>query len=84
MQERIYQFIQRNLTYCQYLGEGINNNDQMQVYFDVSNGQVMAIAVSRQLYDPIFPQDRRPVRSIITIYFITKKEYEKRKTTILY
>nr|XP_046909919.1 uncharacterized protein LOC124491316 [Dermatophagoides farinae] len=84
VQERIYQFIQRNLTYSQYLGEGINNNGQMQVYFDVGDGQVMAIAVSRQLYDPIFPQDRRPVRSIITIFFMTKKEYEKRKTTILY
>ena len=84
VQERIYRFIQRNLTYSQYLGEGINNNGQMQVYFDVGDGQVMAIAVSRQLYDPIFPQDGRPFRSIITIYFMTKKEYEKRKTTILY
>ena len=83
-QEKMLQFLSRYISYGRYLGEAINNNDQMQVFFDVGNGQVMALAVSQQLYHQTFAWDKRPVRGVITIFFMTEKEYLKRKTSKLF
>nr|XP_027200592.1 uncharacterized protein LOC113794664 [Dermatophagoides pteronyssinus] len=83
-QEKMLQFLSRYISYGRYLGEAINNNDQMQVLFDVGNGQVMALAVSQQLYHQTFAWDKRNVRGVITIFFMTEKEYLKRKTSKLF
>ena len=72
----IYRYVQSNLT--QFVGEGVNNSGNVQLYFRVG-GQIMVVAVSRDLYPslPEFSPDSRPVRSIITVYFITEQEMKR-------
>ena len=84
VQEKMLQFLSRYISYGRYLGEAINNNGQMQVLFEFGNGQVMALAVSQQLYHPTFAWDKRPVRGVITIFFMTKQQYLARKTMELF
>lgn len=69
--------MQKNISEASYLGEGVSNGQQVQVYFKVGN-QVMVICVSNEIYSssPEF-NDQRPVRTIVTSYFIETKTYEK-------
>lgn len=74
----IYKFMQKNLSTNNYLGEGVNNSGQVQVYFKVGS-KVMVICVSKELYSssPEFINDKRPVRVIVTSYFIDWQTFKK-------
>lgn len=70
--------MQRNLTMAQYEGEGVNESQQMQVYFRMPNRQVMVIGISEELAPPIREfGDLRPVRFVVTVYFITAADFLK-------
>lgn len=73
---RIYDFLRTTIISANYLGEGINNAGRQQVYFEVPNGsgntQVMVVCVSEQLYNPDLDFDSRPIRTITTVFFISK------------
>ena len=68
--------MQRNLTMAQYEGEGVNNSNQVHVYFRMPNGEVMVIGISEELAPPIREfGDSRPVRFVVTVYFITATDF---------
>lgn len=70
----IYDFVQRNLTYANYIGDGIGANGLPHVYFRIGN-QVMVICLSGELYDPVREfGDGRNVRTITTIFFIDEND----------
>ena len=75
LQMEIYRFCLRNITDSTYLGEGLNQDGQMQVYFRVTdvrgNQMVLVVCMSKELYKPIAETgDGRNVRTIITMFFV--------------
>ncbi|KAE9546821.1 hypothetical protein FO519_009967 [Halicephalobus sp. NKZ332] len=92
LQIDIHSFIQKNVTYENYLGEGVNTYGKLQVYWKVKDTSgkplVMVTCMSEQLFPPENGFDKvnpgRPIRTITTIFFITEKEANKRKSTKQY
>lgn len=84
VQSELYKFLLRNLRYENYLGEGINNSGNQQVYYKVTdrkgNKHVMAICVSKELFeaDSLNFGDARPIRTVTTVFFMSEDEYTKR------
>lgn len=78
VQLEMVESLQKHLDYGSYLGEGVNQNNQLQTYFKMNSDLVAVIGYSRELFveEPSF--DRRPFRTIITIYFIDYVEYRRR------
>uniref|UniRef100_A0A7E4ZYE4 Gly-zipper_Omp domain-containing protein n=1 Tax=Panagrellus redivivus TaxID=6233 RepID=A0A7E4ZYE4_PANRE len=78
----ILKYVQQSLGQYRYLGEGVNNNGMVQVYFSVTdnqgNDEIMVVAVSNELYEPVAEfDDKRAVRTVNTIYFMSKYEFAK-------
>lgn len=66
------------------MGEGINAGGQLQVYFDVGHQHVMVVCPTRELHQAEFSSDPRPVRSIVTLYFISYTRYEQNRVIKLF
>lgn len=85
IQNAIYRFLESHITSGRYLGEAINKSGQMQVFFHVANDQVMVLCPSKQLVQPVEKiADPRPIRSIVTVYFVTEAKYKQMRTTKLF
>ncbi|XP_003704352.1 uncharacterized protein LOC100879457 [Megachile rotundata] len=90
LQMKLYDYIQENILFDGdrrgYAGEGCNNHKRQTVFFKPNNDQILVIGVSDELYhNPLrFGGDRRPVRAVITSYYITGKKYEGRYVDILF
>lgn len=70
--------LQEKLQYNNYRGEGTNEKGQYQTYFQMKDDLVAVIGYSRELFVPEEIFDKRPFRTIITIYFINDAECHKR------
>lgn len=73
-------FIQKICKEGKYLGERINNNGQIQVFYRINDTEVLVICLSELLYAPRDGYDLhspcRPIRKIITM-FVTSMEKVK-------
>lgn len=79
IQLQMVKHLQTKMSYNNYRGEGLNEKTQMEVYFRMQDGLIIVIGFSRELFKPeanLF--DSRPVRALITSYFIDPEEHSKR------
>lgn len=99
LQMAIHQFLQDNVTYSGYLGEGLSfgkglskgkmSKGKMQVSFKVEdnegNTKVMVVCVSDELYR-CNPEDADPrdVRTITTVFFRSENAGIKKLLTRMY
>lgn len=88
MQMEVYSYLRNNIGSQSYLGEGVNSNGMVQLYFEVVvNGQkqVMVVCPSSQLYssDPSFG-DSRPIRTITTVFFMPYSKLQKLKISKMF
>lgn len=90
LQMAFYKYLKENVVLNGYLGEGCNNRSRQTVFFKVKDlegrTQVMVICVSDELRENpgFFGNDTRPVRSIITCYFISWDVYIQRLVCTLF
>lgn len=71
--------LQTKLTYDNYRGEGLNDKSQMEVYFRIQEGLIIVLGFSRELFRPEHSlMNTRPVRALVTAYFIEPDEHSKR------
>lgn len=79
---------QTTVSYSQYLGNGTNREGRQQIYFLVRDltgrERVMVVCVSDDIFQPM-PEtlpDRRPVRLIITVFFMPYDNHFKKNIFI--
>lgn len=94
LQMMLYDYLQNNVVFDidnhGYLGDGCNNLVHQTVFFKVfdrdGNTQVMVLCVSDDLYhNPLcFEGDGRPVRAVITCYYIPWEKYISRQVDTLF
>lgn len=70
--------IQDKMEYQLYRGEGVNEMGQIQTFFQVKENLVAVVGFSRELFLAESKHDKRPFRTIITIYFIDDAECHRR------
>ncbi|XP_043270760.1 uncharacterized protein [Venturia canescens] len=77
MQMSMHRFMQRNMTFENYQGRSLNTKGQERLYFRVetaSGPKAMVVCLSDRLFRP-FAGSRRPIRTLITVFFETWKEF---------
>ena len=86
---QLYLFLRENITYENYLGEGRNNDGKVKVLFKVKDNEgrnkVMAISPSDELIR-CSPEDAdtRPVRTILTVFFMEERAAVSKLLTRMY
>lgn len=79
VQVEIVKHLQGKLNYSNYRGEGLNEKTQMEVYFRMQDGLIIVMGFSRELFKPeAILMNSRPIRSLITAYFIDPDEHSRR------
>lgn len=78
VQVSIVKSLQSQVNYKNYKGEGVNEKGQLQTYFRMADDLVAVLGLSRELFTPEMDLDSRPLRTIITIYFIDQDECTRR------
>lgn len=79
IQMQMVKHLQAKMTYNNYRGEGLNEKTQMEVYFRMQDGLIIVLGYSRELFkSEAAAYDSRPIRSLITAYFIEPEEHSKR------
>lgn len=83
-QMSIYRFIQENLIFDNFLARNINDNGDEQLLFKVKardgRERVITICASRQKFKAV-KGDKRPVRLIITVFFVSYEAFKRKKIT---
>lgn len=79
IQMHMVRHLQEKLTYSNYRGEGLNEKQQMEVYFRMQDGLIIVLGFSRELFkaEPVL-MNLRPIRALVTAYFIDTDEHSKR------
>uniref|UniRef100_A0AC34F3K3 Uncharacterized protein n=1 Tax=Panagrolaimus sp. ES5 TaxID=591445 RepID=A0AC34F3K3_9BILA len=84
-QMEIFRYLQKNVTYANYLGEGCNDRGSQQVYWKIKDDPILATCVSGQLFFPDSEfQDSRPIRTIVTVFAMPKKDFNDQFIVKLY
>lgn len=78
MQVAIVKQLLDKLTYANYRGEGVNEKGQLQTFFQMKENLVAMLGYSREIFLAETNLDSRPIRTIITIYFIDDAECRNR------
>lgn len=80
VQVEMLKHLQKKLVYSNYRGEGLNEKQQMEVYFHIQEGLIIVLGFSRELFKPesVALMDIRPIRALVTAYFIEPEEHSKR------
>lgn len=79
IQLQMVKHLQTKMTYTNYRGEGLNDKTQMEVYFRVQDGLIIVLGFSRELFKPeVSLFNSRPVRALVTAYFVDPEEHSKR------
>lgn len=79
IQLQMVQHLQQKLIYSNYRGEGLNEKTQMEVFFRMQDGLIIVLGFSRELFKPeVTLFNSRPVRALVTAYFIDPEEHSKR------
>lgn len=80
VQVEMVKHLQKKLIYGNYRGEGLNEKSQMEVYFHIQEGLIVVLGFSRELFkaETVTLMDSRPIRALVTAYFIEPEEHSKR------
>ena len=79
IQVHVVKQLQSKLTYQNYRGEGLNDKNQMETYFRVQDGLIIVLGFSRELFKPEPAlYNSRPIRALVTAYFIDPDEHSRR------
>lgn len=85
VQLEIVRFLQSKITYPNYRGEGLNEKTQMEVYFRMQEGIIAVLGFSRELFKPMYElRTFKPIRAVITVFFIEPEEQSKRMVVKTY
>lgn len=85
VQVEIVRHMQSKVTYSNYRGEGLNEKTQMEVYFRIQEGVISVNGYSKELFKAMHPiSNYKPIRVLITIYFVDPEEQSKRMVVKTY
>ncbi|CAI2342152.1 unnamed protein product [Caenorhabditis sp. 36 PRJEB53466] len=83
LQLEAHNLIQKYVSTGSYLGECVNTNGQLQVFWKVTSSTAMVLALSEQLYQGQERCDsrgkKRPIKKIITVFFKEMKDFDGKK-----